>query len=382
MKRLLIIHTKYQIPGGEDVAVKNEIELLKKNYDVKVLYFENNIKNYLTQLLYFLTNRNLKSLKELKKLLITFRPDIVYVHNTWFKASPVIFSYLNKNNHKVLLKIHNYRFFCTRYFFARNHFLNNYPCKACGSELRFNSLFNRYYKKSILKSLFLIIYGQKYFKILKNNELKILSLNNFQKKFLIKNSIPSSKIYVHKNYLESKKSNFYNSSSQYFVYAGRVSSEKGLLLLINSFLEAELDNYILKIIGEGPLLKEIRSKYLNKNIEFLGQLPNEETLEIIRKARAVVTATLLYEVQPTLLCEASVNSIPSIFPDNGGILEYFPNNYPLVFKNNNQSNLVKIFNLTKSSDFMQQLSFDVKSKIDTVLNEKNYIKNFEEIIND
>lgn len=382
MKKVLIIHTKYQHPGGEDVAVKNETELLKKHYEVKELYFENNIKNYLTQLLYFLTNRNLNSLINLKKILSTFNPDVVYIHNTWFKASPIIFSYLKKNNRKILLKIHNYRFFCTKYFFARNHFLNNYPCKACGSELRKNSLFNRYYKKSILKSFFLIIYGKKYFKILKNDDIKILTLNEFQKQYLIENGVPSSKIYIHNNYLESKITNFYNSSSQYFVYAGRVSNEKGLFLLIESFLKTELKNYTLKIIGDGPLLKDLIYKNKAKNIEFLGQLSNEKTIEIIKQARAVVTATHLLEVQPTLLCEASINSIPSIFPNNGGIIEYFPKNYPLVFKNNDQSQLIKMFNLTRSEEFMKIMSFDVKSKIDKVLNEENYIKNFEKIINE
>ena len=44
MKKILIVHNTYQITGGEDVAVKNEIEFLKSNYEVDVIYFENNIK--------------------------------------------------------------------------------------------------------------------------------------------------------------------------------------------------------------------------------------------------------------------------------------------------------------------------------------------------
>ena len=41
-----------------------------------------------------------------------------------------------------------------------------------------------------------------------------------------------------------------------------------------------------------------------KNVTFLDELNNSETLKIISKARAVVTATRMYEGQPRLLSEA------------------------------------------------------------------------------
>ena len=45
MKKILIIHSTYSKKGGEDIAVENEIELLKTKYDVKVVYFENKIRH-------------------------------------------------------------------------------------------------------------------------------------------------------------------------------------------------------------------------------------------------------------------------------------------------------------------------------------------------
>ena len=35
MKKILIIHTKYQHIGGEDIAVENEAKFLKKNLVIK-----------------------------------------------------------------------------------------------------------------------------------------------------------------------------------------------------------------------------------------------------------------------------------------------------------------------------------------------------------
>ena len=45
MKKILVIHNKYKHEGGEDLAVQNELTLLKKNYEIKELYFKNDIKN-------------------------------------------------------------------------------------------------------------------------------------------------------------------------------------------------------------------------------------------------------------------------------------------------------------------------------------------------
>ena len=42
MKKILFVHTRYRITGGEDIAVDNEILALKKVYDVEALIFSNN----------------------------------------------------------------------------------------------------------------------------------------------------------------------------------------------------------------------------------------------------------------------------------------------------------------------------------------------------
>ena len=67
MKKILVVHNKYRYIGGEDIAVDNEIALLRKHFDVSELYFDNDIKNVFTQFFYFLFNSNFKSKKIFKK---------------------------------------------------------------------------------------------------------------------------------------------------------------------------------------------------------------------------------------------------------------------------------------------------------------------------
>ena len=134
----------------------------------------------------------------------------------------------------------------------------------------------------------------------------------------------SKNVYVNPNFIPDFSKNISVEKENVLVYAGRISDEKGVQEVISSFLDSELDSFILKIIGVGPALDRLKRKYKNKNIEFLGALDNEETLNIISKAKAVLTGTKLYEGQPTLLCEASALGIVSIFPMTGGIQEFSP----------------------------------------------------------
>ncbi len=366
MKKILIIHNKYQHVGGEDIAVENEVELLRNHYEVEELYFSNKIENIYEFIKIVIFNSNSKGLSKFKKKINEFKPDVVYVHNTWFNASLGIFSYMIKNNVKFFLKIHNFRYFCSKNFLLKNHLKNKNFCEACGKTRSDNLFFNKYFQESYFKSLMVIRYGIKYFKIIQKNSFPIFVLTNFHKKFLQNLGIESSRIRVVNNYLHITNSEISDHKEDYLVYAGRISEEKGVKELINSFLDSELKDYKLKIIGEGPILDELKNSNLPERIEFLGSLTNSETHKIIKKSICVVSSTKLYEGQPTVLCEASCLGVASIFPDSEGILEFFPNNTELSFKQYNYDDLIKKLNLLQD----QNLCFSEGKK------NQDYIVNF------
>ena len=138
----------------------------------------------------------------------------------------------------------------------------------------------------------------------------------------------------------------------------------------------------MRIIGDGPLLEELKIKYnTNDKIEFLGILSNKTVLDLIEKSIAVVTATQLYEGQPTLLCEASSLGVPSIFPRSGGIEEFFPENYPLSFNQFDYEDLEKKIKLISKMSELEKIGKNNKNYIFNYLNEKKLIESFNIIIN-
>ena len=69
MKKILIIHNKYQNIGGEDIAVDQEVNSLKKYFDVQELYFSNNLSNHFSDIFGLLSSNNKKINEILNKTL-------------------------------------------------------------------------------------------------------------------------------------------------------------------------------------------------------------------------------------------------------------------------------------------------------------------------
>lgn len=353
-KKVLVINTKYTNFGGEDANIKEEVNLLKNNYEVKYLEFQNTKILNIFDIISFFTGKNYRSDKQLIKVIKEFKPEIAYVHNTWFKASLGIFKILEKNKIKTILKIHNYRYFCTRSFLASNHIENFDFCPRCGFEKKKYQILNKYFINSYLKSIFILLYGKRYFKFLLSTKNIIVVLNKFHKDYLNKLGIDNVEVLYNPIKIDEdiRVNNIKNSKR--LVYAGQLMPEKGIYELFKSWDKFENKEYELVIIGAKKTLNpKMLERFELKNVTFLDELNNSETLKIISKARAVVTATRMYEGQPRLLSEALSMGIPAIYPSFGGMKEYFPDDYKLSFTQFNYDDLVAKMYLLLDDDFVE-----------------------------
>ena len=169
------------------------------------------------------------------------------------------------------------------------------------------------------------MYGKKYIKYVKRYPKKVLVLTNFHKERLIYDQMDPNQVVVSVNpfNLDTSDTDFYNPNSKFILYAGMLSDSKGVEELIEAYLNSNLVDVNLKIIGSGPMEDYLKNKYNNQKIEFLGQIDNKTTLNYILSSRCIVTATKICYDQPRLLTEASYLEVPSIFPKFGEWVNFF-----------------------------------------------------------
>jgi len=382
MEKILVVHTNYKNIGGEDIAVANEINSLKTKYEVMGLYYKNDLKNFVFQLIAFLTNKNVSSIKKFKQTIKYFNPDIIYIHNTWFKASPFIINEAFKLNIPIILKLHNFRLFCGDSYLIKNHVEDETICLACGKKGKKFGFFNDYFNKNFIKSIFLIWHNKKLIRFVNKFNVKVFTLTNFQKNYFINKNVIRKNIYVQRNFSNEKSevSIEYNPNSSYIVYSGRISREKGVEFLIKNFLDSNLKNINLKILGDGPLLVSLKKTYNNDSIEFIGEKNNLYSRNLIAKSRALVTCTTLYEGHPTIFTEAIFSQVPVIFPDNGGLKEFFPENYDLVYDGSSIDLKTKL-RLLDSEETLLKISQNNKQYYFNNFSNSKLLENFSKIIN-
>ena len=371
------MHNFYKEFGGEDSNIYEEIDFLKKKYEVLFFYEENKKALNVYDLLSFIFRSNIKTNKKFVDTINDFNPDTVYIHNTWFKINLGIFKILKRKKIKVILKIHNFRYKCGKHLTAKKHINPDIRCHACGFEKPFLFFFNKYYSESLLKSIFLYIYSLKYIKILKHYPLTLIVLNEFHKRKLISQGVDDEKIQVIYNPINFEN-NISVEKSLSLVYAGRISKEKGVEEVITSWMNSRVSHFTLYIIGEGNLKTTLEKKYNDINLHFLGHLPNEQVLNYIRNAKAVVTATKLYEGQPRLLCEASSLGTISIYPSFGGMDEFFPKLYKYSFKQFDYQDLERKLNLLNDKIVFEEATNNITMNILQKLDKDNIYSKFSE----
>ena len=383
LQKILVVNTKYRVFGGEDANIVDELNFLKKNFEVEYLEYKNSDKITISDLIGFLTLSNVISNRKLRSKINSFNPDIVYVHNTWFKAGLGIYKLLRKKNIKTIQKIHNYRFECSRFFLSKNHIRNQIQCPACGLKKDNLGIFNRYFPESFLKSIFVIFYSKKYFKILKNYPLKIIVLSNFQKNYIENLGINNNKISISPNPIDIsfKEISNYDPESKSVVFAGRLVETKGVEEILKIWERIDSKDLILEIIGSSDEKNNLSEKYSSKKIKFIGELSNQEVKRRIKTSRAVITATKLFEGQPRVLLEASSYGVPSIYPNFGGMSDFFPTDYKLSFRQFNYEDLEKKIMMLHDSKLLSDVSKEIENFLITNLSNEILNTKFKNILN-
>ncbi|MDB5168819.1 MAG: glycosyltransferase family 4 protein [Candidatus Saccharibacteria bacterium] len=117
----------------------------------------------------------------------------------------------------------------------------------------------------------------------------------------------------------------YSGNEVVITYAGRLIKEKGIMNLLEAFVEIKKKNPKLRmkmvIAGDGALLETIKRNHNDSSIDILGKLDFEHVISLLKRTDIFVHPSLYPEGLPTSILEAGLMGCAVIATPRGGTEE-------------------------------------------------------------
>lgn len=303
--------------NGYDVFVitldrENKIEFINgiKVYRLKLknIYWpwDNNfiLKSFLKPIWHFIDSYNPFIINDLGKILDLEKPDLIECHNlSGFSVS--VWREIKKRNIPLIQVLHDYYNICAKSTMFNGVSNCEKQCMICELYRVKNKKYSNLVDCVIAVSNFVL-----------NKHIQ----NGFfvkSKKMVIHNG------FSHKNIIPSGRNLKDIDGDIIFGYIGRLSHNKGLDLLIDTFTKLENKNVKLFIAGDGEK-KYVLSlkKKANEKIFFLGYV---DKYKFLSQIDYLIVPSLLNDSFPTVVLEAISFGKPVIASKRGGIPEIINN---------------------------------------------------------
>ena len=314
-QRILIVHNYYQIPGGEDTVVENEQRMLEKHGHKTFLYSRNNSElNTLSKLqkicLPFSTVFNIKTYRQIKKIIKEKKIDIVHVHNTLNLISPSVYYAALRCKVPVVQTVHNFRLLCPSAVFYRD----GHICEDCVK--------HKCYRNSRIQTLACAVNTKIHRMTGIYGKINYICLTEFNKKKLLQlKQVKQNKVFVKPNFVNPANNSLDSGQRKdRFIYAGRLDKLKGIKILFQAWKLFGKNAPELIVCGNGDM-KEWCKEYIIENnltsIKLMGFVPNVEVKRLIANSKALILPTQWYEGFPVSIIEAFSAGTPVICSDFG-----------------------------------------------------------------
>jgi glycosyltransferase involved in cell wall biosynthesis len=319
--KILTIHNKYQHRGGEDEVRDAEDQLLQsRGHQVRSLTFDNaGIGGFGAALIGLSTPWSQASYRRVAGEIASWRPDIVNVHNFFPLATPAVHYAAASAGVPVVQTLHNFRTLCPSGVLFRE----GKPCEECiGKVVPWPGIVHACYRESHIASAAVAAMNSVH-NVMKTWQTQVtlfFALTEFARQKFIQGGFPSERLVVKPNFVGLDLGPGLGHGDFIF-YAGRLSEEKGIPLLLNAWRTAKPNGRLL-LAGDGPLTPLVEEFCRRDHtIQYLGRLPLAETYRYMGDARAFVFPSLWYEGMPRAIIEAFSRGTPVIANRLGSMTE-------------------------------------------------------------
>lgn len=314
--KVLVVHTHYQQPGGEDQVVAEELSLLRsRGHEVTTFIRHNDeLSNVPRAKAARLAVWNRDMTRALAEQLRQTPVDVVHFHNTFPLMSPAVLRIAKASGAAVVQTLHNFRLLCVNGLLYRE----GSPCERCvGSAIPLQGVAKRCYRDSAGASAAVaaMIAAHRMVGTWRKHVDAFVALSDFARGRFVAGGIAMEKLHVKPNFLATDPG-VGDGGEGYLLYVGRLSQEKGVDTLIDAWQQAD-NPAPLRIVGDGPMADRVRAS----GAQWLGAMDRDDVMQQMRGAAALVVPSTCYENFPRTIVEAFASSTPVIAAGHGSMAE-------------------------------------------------------------
>lgn len=311
--RVLLLHNRYQIPGGEDMAVRQECAMLRAaGFTVDLLEANNDAIGSAAQKIkaaiqvpYSFSARQMVSDR-----ILAFRPEIVHVHNFFPTLTPSVYDACRGAGVPVVQTLHNYRLMCANGLLFRE----GHVCTEClGRTFPLPAIRHGCYRDSRLGSA--AVAAMIGIHRIRNTWIqrvdRFIALTEFARGlFATEAGIPREKIAVKPN--AAPDPGLGDGCGGYALYVGRFSREKGIEIVLEAATQESGLGIALKVAGSGPLQAKVEAAQSAGRLEYVGWQDPDGVRRLMLQARVLLIPSLCFEGLPMVVPEAFGAGLPII----------------------------------------------------------------------
>ena len=315
--RIAIAHSFYRLPGGEDSYVRKLEPLLGERHDLLMLTRDNSDLRSTAAAASAMTF-SLKNRRSATQALHAFRPDVIHLHNPYPSWGPSVHLAARALRIPVVMTVHNFRLRCPNGYM----FTEGALCSRCVDGNHANAVIHKCFPNRGQAVTYAAALWLHRFILRTERDLsRLVTPSLFMRDMVLSWGIEPQRVDVVRNFCE-RDEHASAVPGEFGLYAGRLSSEKGLTVLLKGLKLAGDPPF--KIAGDGPLmgaLIALQGQLGLKNTEFLGHLDRDRLMAVMRRARYVAFPSSWNENAPIAAAEALAAGRPLIVTDRGGLPE-------------------------------------------------------------
>jgi len=321
---VMLVHNFYQHRGGEDVAVEEELRLLREAGHRTSTFFRYNreIDDYTwweKGRLGIRTVWSQDSVRELRAALLREKPALVHFHNFMPLLSPALYYVCRDLDIPVVQTLHNYRLLCL----SATLYRDGKVCEECLDKMApWPGVVHKCYRHDRLASaaVGVMITTHDLIGTWRNMVDRYIALTEFSRRKLTENGIPENKIVVKPNYVDPDPG-AKHGRGEFALFVGRLSREKGIRTLLDGWRKLKM-SVPLVILGEGLCEEDVAEARAEMPcIQMSGWKEKDKVIETMKRARFLVLPSECYESFPLAIAEAFGCGLPLVASSIGSIAE-------------------------------------------------------------